>query len=284
MIIVDLNQVMISNIMMQLGAHTNAKVEENMVRHMVINSLLSYKRKFSFEYGELVIACDNTNIWRKGIFPHYKANRKNKIENSEIDWKSIHECMSKLKAELKEFSPYKVIDVESAEADDVIGTLVTHFSTTEPKKIIILSGDKDFIQLHKYNNVKQYDPVHKKEITHDDPITFLVEHIVKGDAGDGIPNILSSDDCMVIGERQKSLTKKRMEYYTSTTPENFDNSTVTRNYHRNEQLINLNFTPKEICEKVLLQYNEQAGKNRSKLLTYFSTFNLKNLVQHLSEF
>ena len=126
MIIVDLNQVMISNIMMQLGVHTNVQVEENMVRHMVLNSILSFKNKFGSTYGEIIIACDNTNIWRKQIFPYYKANRKAKTESSEIDWKSIFECMNKLRSELKEFSPYKVIDVESAEADDIIGTLVNN--------------------------------------------------------------------------------------------------------------------------------------------------------------
>ena len=283
MIIVDLNQVMISNIMMQLGVHTNVQVEENMVRHMVLNSILSFKNKFGSTYGEIIIACDNTNIWRKQIFPYYKANRKAKTESSEIDWKSIFECMNKLRSELKEFSPYKVIDVESAEADDIIGTLVNNFAPTA-NDILNWSGDKDFIQLHKYNNVKQYDPVNKKYIVHENPMLFLKEHVIKGDAGDGIPNILSSDNCFVVGDRQKSLTKKRMEFYTATDPTKFENPTATRNFHRNEQLINLDFTPTEIRDKVLIQYNEQVGKNRSKLLNYFNTFNLKNLVQHLSEF
>ena len=167
MIIVDLNQTMLSNLMVQLGNHTNASVEEGMVRHMVLNAIRSYKQKFGGEYGELVIACDNTNYWRKQIFPYYKANRKKNIEKSELNWKDIFECMNKIRAELKEFFPYKVIDVETAEADDVIATLCEEFGTTPGMinigKILILSGDKDFIQLHRYTNVSQYDPVRRSE-------------------------------------------------------------------------------------------------------------------------
>ena len=173
--------------MMQLGNHLNAQVEEGMVRHMVLNAIRSYKQKFSHEYGEMIIACDNTNYWRKQIFPYYKANRKKAIEKSELNWKDIFECMNKIRAELKEFFPYKVIDVESAEADDIIGTLTREFSSelNNGVKILILSGDKDFIQLHVYPNVSQYDPVRKKWIKHEDPERFLHEHILKGDAGDG---------------------------------------------------------------------------------------------------
>ena len=171
MIIVDLNQTMLSNLMAQLGNHLNAQVEENMVRHMVLNAIRSYKHKFGDEYGELIIACDNTNYWRKQIFPYYKANRKKAISESELNWKTIFDCMSKIRAELKEYFPYRVIDVETAEADDVIATLCETFGATpgmiNRDKILILSGDKDFIQLHRYTNVSQYDPVRKKWIKHE---------------------------------------------------------------------------------------------------------------------
>ena len=161
MIIVDLSQVMLSNLMMQLGNHTNAQIEESMVRHMVLNSLRSYKMKFSDEFGELVIACDNTNYWRKQAFPYYKANRKKNQEKSEMDWKAIFECLNKIRTELKEYFPYRVVDIESAEADDIIATLVKNADAED--KVLILSGDKDFIQLHKYSNIKQYATDIKKQ-------------------------------------------------------------------------------------------------------------------------
>lgn len=284
MIIVDLNQVMLSNLLMQLGNHTNAQIEENMVRHMILNSLRSYNVKFGEKYGEMVIACDNTNIWRKKIFPYYKANRKKSQEASDLDWKAIFECLNKIRAELKEFFPYRVIDIESAEADDVIATLVTHMSfKSDCSEVLILSGDKDFIQLHKYSNVKQYDPTRKKWITHNDPAQYLKEHILKGDAGDGVPNILSSDNCFVVGERQRPLTAKRMEHYLKLSPNEMETA-VARNYMRNKQLIDLDESPVEIRAKVMESYHAQQGKDRSKLMGYFIANKLKNLMENLNEF
>lgn len=285
MIIVDLNQVMLSNLLMQLGNHTNAQLEENMVRHMVLNSLRSYKVKFGAEYGEMVIACDNTNYWRRQIFPYYKANRKKNQEKSDLDWKAIFECLNKIRAELKEFFPYRVIDIESAEADDVIATLVKEFGTelNIGENILILSGDKDFIQLHTFANVKQYDPTRKKWVSHNDPKQFLKEHIMKGDAGDGVPNILSSDNCFVVGDRQKPLTSKKMEQFMKMDPSKMD-TVIARNYFRNAQLIDLNNIPSEIKQKVIESYNNQKGKDRSKLMSYFISNKLRNLTEHIGEF
>ena len=276
---------MLSNLLMQLGNHTNAKLEENMVRHMVLNSLRSYRQKFSAEFGEMVIACDNTNCWRKKVFPYYKANRKKNQEKSEMDWNSIFECMNKIRSELKEFFPYRVIDIETAEADDIIGTLVSKFGQelNTGEKILILSGDKDFIQLHKYSNVKQYDPTRKKWISHANPDMFLKEHIMKGDAGDGVPNVLSSDNCFVVGERQKPLTQKRLSQYMGLDPSQYE-TIIAKNYERNAKLIDLSYTPDEIRTKVMEQYESQKGKDRSKLWNYFIANKLKNLMEHLSEF
>ena len=281
MIIVDLNQVMLSNLLMQLGNHTNAQVEENMVRHMILNSLRSYKVKFGDEYGEMVIACDNTNYWRKQKFPYYKANRKKAQEKSEMDWKSIFECMNKIRSELKEYFPYRVIDIESAEADDIISTLV-RINCFE--KILILSGDKDFIQLHTYGNVKQYDPVRKKFITHDNPDRYLDEHVLKGDSGDGVPNVLSSDNCFVVGERQKPLTQKKIDALIELGLDGKFDHPLFNNYMRNKQLIDLRCVPQEIGAKVVESYDRQEGKGREKLMNYFIANKLKNLMESIGEF
>ena len=283
MIIVDLNQVMLSNLLMQLGNHTNAQIEENMVRHMILNSIRSYRVKFAAEFGELVIACDNTNYWRRKFFPYYKANRKKAQEKSELDWKSVFECLNKIRAELKEYFPYKVIDIETAEADDVIATLVFSESFNNPtEKVLILSGDKDFIQLHIYGNVKQYDPTRKKWITHSDPLSYKKEHILKGDSGDGVPNILSSDNCFVIGERQRPLTAKKLEHYIKIAPNEME-SNIARNYFRNEKLIDLDQVPDDIRVKVMESYYGQK-KDRSKLMNYFIANKLRNLTEHIGEF
>ena len=283
MIILDLSQVMLSNIMVQLGNHTNAQVEENMVRHMCLNSIRMYKTKFGPEYGEFVIACDNKNYWRKQLFPYYKANRKKSQAASELDWKAIFECLNKIRGELKEHFPYRIIDVESAEADDIIGTLCIEFGNTN-EKILILSGDKDFQQLQRYINIRQYNPVLKKFITCNDPDKFLAEHILKGDAGDGIPNILSDDNCFVLGSRQKPMTQKKMDDLIALGLDGKFDHTNFRNYMRNKQLIDLTQVPEDIKLKVLESYDAQANKKSSNLLNYFIANRLKNLTESIQDF
>ena len=86
MILVDMNQVTISNLMMQIGSKRQNDVDGDMVRHMVLSSLRLYRNKFLKQYGELVICCDDKDYWRKHRFPHYKASRKKDREQSTIDW------------------------------------------------------------------------------------------------------------------------------------------------------------------------------------------------------
>jgi len=275
--------VMLSNIMMQLGNHTNAEINESMVRHMVLNSIRMYRTKFGAEYGELVIACDNKNYWRRSLFPYYKANRKKSQAESELDWKAIFECLNKIRAELKEHFPYRIIDVETAEADDIIGTLCNEFGNTNTK-ILILSGDKDFQQLQRYINVEQYDPVRKKKIVCNDPDRFLKEHIIKGDAGDGIPNILSEDNCMVVGKRQTPVTQKKLDALINLDLDGKFDHPNFRNYMRNRQLISLDCIPEKIKSQILESYEEQASKKKTDLLNYFISNRLRNLTESIGDF
>jgi hypothetical protein len=278
MIIIDFNQVMISNLMMQLGNHTNIPVDEGLFRHMVLNSLRSYKQQFGNKFGDMVIACDDKNYWRKQEFPYYKANRKKTRDASEINWTQVFEVFNKIKSELREFFPYRVIQIETAEADDIIATLVQRSDSRED--ILILSGDKDYIQLHKYSFIKQYDPTRKKWITHNDPQRYLFEHICKGDSSDGIPNILSDGDSFVSGKRQKPLTQKKIdELYND-----FSNQQYAISFGRNKKLIDLTMIPENIKEQVINKYEEEAGKDRSKIFNYFIKYKLKNLMESVGEF
>ena len=281
MIIVDLNQVMISTLMMQIGNHKNIKLEEDLVRHMVLNSLRAHKVKFSAEYGEMVIACDDKNYWRKQVYPYYKANRKKEREASELDWNTLFESLNRIRQELKDYFPYKVIQIEHAEADDIIAVLVKEYHSQG--KLLILSGDKDFGQLQKYPNVTQYSPVLKKYISCTNPDLFLKEHILKGDSSDGIPNFLSEDNVFVMGIRQSPVTSKKLAGWILQEPEQFCNEAMLRNYKRNQRLIDLEFVPDDIKTQTLEQYNTQI-KDRSKLFNYFIQYQLKNLMEHINEF
>ena len=284
MLVIDFSQVMLSNIMVQIGNHTNAQLDENMVRHMVLNSIRMYKTKFGAEYGELVIACDASNYWRRTLFPYYKANRKKSQAASELDWKAIFECLNKIRDELLTVFPYRVIRIDTAEADDVIAILCHEHGNTS-NKILIISGDKDFQQLQSYMNVKQYNPVLKKFITCNDPSKFLKEHIIKGDSGDGIPNFLSDDNCLVVGTRQKPVTQKKLDSYLNKNPEEFCQSlTELRNYKRNQQLIDLSMIPHTVSESIMEEYNKQANKKAPELMNYFIQYKLKNLMEHINEY
>ena len=283
-ILVDLNQVMISNLMVSLGNHRNAEVDEGMLRHMILNTLRSNRQKFHDEFGELVICADDKNYWRRQRFPYYKANRKKNRDESELDWTEIFTALNKIREELKEYFPYRVIQIDTAEADDIIGTIIHHEGTelnTGSEPFLILSGDKDYIQLHSYANVKQYDPTRKRWVKHSNPHTYLYEHTIKGDSGDGVPNILSPDNCLVIGQRQKPITQKRLSEWQDI---NNMNEEVKRNYMRNKALIDLSEVPEDIKQKILDAWEEENTKTRSKLLNYFIKNRLRNLTESITEF
>jgi len=283
MIILDLNQVMISTLMASIGNHTNMDIDEDLLRHMILNTIRANVKKFKGEYRELVIACDDKNYWRKDFFPHYKAHRKKDREKSELDWNKIFKILNQVRDDLKEYFPYPVIQVERAEADDVIGTLARAMGDTTD--VLILSGDKDFIQLHKYKNVKQYTPILKKFINHDNPELYLKEHIIKGDRGDGIPNIASPDDVFVTGGRQKPLRKALFQTLIESNIDDVESGLddFKRNWQRNRTLVDLSQTPPAIVEKVFEEYNKQ-GTKKNRIMEYFTKHKLSSLLESIGDF
>ena len=287
MIIVDFSQVAISTLMAELGGRTDVPIEKDLIRHMVINNLRSHRAKFKDEFGELVIATDNKHYWRKDKFEYYKANRKKARQDSGLDWKLIFDTLTEIKAELSQFFPYPVLDIDGAEADDIIAIL-SLWTQTNPEPVLILSGDHDFIQLQKYDNVKQYAPVQKKWIKPEQKINhYLMEHIVKGDKGDGIPNILSPDDVFIIGERQKPVTAKKLEGWIDIDPDAFHmyvEETLARNFQRNRYLIEFDYIPDAVRSNVLAAWVTKPSKDRTQLLNYFIEHRMKNLIEHLGEF
>jgi hypothetical protein len=282
MIIFDFNQVAISNLMEQIGSSKTA-VEESLVRHMILNSLRTYVKKFRDSHGpEVIIACDNKKYWRRDIFPHYKASRKKIREASGHDWAAIFDCLSKIKQELKDYSPYKVIDVDTAEADDIIAVLAMKYSATQ--KVMILSSDKDFAQLQKYPNVDQYSPILKKHIKEPLPAAQLKQLIIRGDKGDGIPNILSADDCFVTATRQKPITEVKIIKWMNQQPAEFCNEEMLRNYNRNELLIDLAKIPDGLKQNILDTYGDTKAKTKQQFMNYLMSNRLKNLLEVIDEF
>ena len=282
MILLDYSQTVIGSFM----AVSKGKpvVEEDLLRHTILNSIRMFRNKFTKDYGEMVICCDDKDNWRKEVFPEYKANRRKNRENDITDWKTLFELLHEMREDLNKYFPYKVMHIDSAEADDIIGVLVEERQGIEHSPTLILSSDKDFIQLQKFDKVKQWSPLQKKFVV-GDPVESLYDKTIRGDTGDGVPNILSSDDTLITeGKRQTPVTKKKMELWRGKKPEEFCNEAMLRNYHRNKTMVDLRETPESIRINIVNQYDNQEAGDRSQLLNYFVDKRLKNLMEVIDEF
>jgi hypothetical protein len=285
MILVDLNQVLLAGLMAQIANQKNVKLEESLIRHMILNIIRSHLKNFRKEYGEVVLCSDNRKYWRKEFFPFYKAGRKKSRKNSDLDWHLIFDMLARFKVELKENFPYKVIDVEGAEADDIIGTLVPRHIMHE--NILIISSDGDFLQLQMYNGrskytVKQYNPTQKKFLISENPLDELKEKIINGDKGDGIPNILSPSDTFVREIRQKVMTEAKLTKFMSEHYTEYDENSKI-GFSRNQTLIDLRNIPGDIQSKIINTYEETVPV-KGKLLDYFIANKLFNLMEVIEEF
>ena len=291
MILLDFSQIAIANI------HVQKLDSEPLLRHMILNSIRMYNKKFRKDYGRMVICADGRQSWRYEYYPYYKANRKiareeNKTQNG-LDWNEIYQALNMIREEIKTNLPYKVMHMDHCEADDMIGALVYNsqeFGQNEP--IMIISSDKDFIQLQKFSNVKQFSPLQKKflpakQTKKFNPRTFLFEHICRGDGSDGIPNILSLDNCLVEKDlRQSPLRQTVIDFYLESYDDYKMNmpTEIYRNYQRNKTLIDLNEIPNDIYNNIVNDFNEQKPAHRMKVLNYLIKKRCKHLIESVEEF
>ena len=279
MILIDYSGIAISNIFAQKMA-----VSEDMVRHMILNSLRMYNLKYRKEYGTMILACDGGS-WRKEIYPQYKANRKTSRDASGLDWKEFFRILGVVRDEIKENFPYKVVHIQGVEADDVIGTLTErtqNFGMHEP--VMIISADKDFIQLQQYSNVKQYSPMTKSFVKEKEPFKYLCEHIMRGDSGDGIPNVLSQDNTFVDKIRQKPISTKKIEQWIASydSLDKVMDQETYRNFQRNMALIDLSKVPQD--KKDLIINTFDSVKTNSTILNYLISKRCTQLIECAEEF
>ena len=246
-----------------------------------------YNKRYRDEYGQMVICADGMNTWRKDYYPYYKAKRRKNRDSSDQDWNEIFRILHLVRDEIKENLPYKVVHMEGVEADDIIASLILQsqeFGMNEP--MMIVSSDKDFIQLQKFNNVKQFSPIQKKFVKDDNPRSYLFNHIMKGDTGDGIPNVLSDDDTFVSDKKQTPLRKTRIAEWL----ENSDNlravmdDEIYRNYQRNKKLIDLTEVPETIQQNIINNYNEQKVAMKMRVLNYLIKKRCNQLIEVVEEF
>lgn len=283
-LLVDLNQVLIANLMQHLKHVAKSdQISEDLVRHMSINTIRANVKQFKAKYPNVILCCDNRKYWRREYFPFYKSQRKHDREASGYDWGMIFDTLNKIRDELKEFFPYKVIDVDGAEADDVIAVLTARLAPHGG--VLILSSDKDFGQLQKYPNVTQYSPILKRFIKIDNPQLFIKEHIIRGDRGDGIPNFLSPDNTFAAGERQKVINSKRLQEWLSQDVQSFcTNDTMLRGFMRNQTLVDFDYIPNEVQERIVGAFEDTKPATKQKMLDYFIKKNLKVMIESISDF
>ncbi len=282
MIIIDYSGISIAPIVMGQAKFN----DENLLRHMILNTIRMYRQKFK-KYGEVVIVADAGGNWRKEVYPEYKAKRKQNREESKIDWDEAFRIINMVLSELKEYFPYKVIHQWGCEADDAIAEIVKwtqEFGNYE--EVMIVSADKDFKQLQKYNNVHQYSPMTKKLIKVENPRLELLEHILSGDTGDGVPNVMSDDKVFAEGRKQNTLTAKKKEALVKD-PHALGEE-VYRNFLRNKKMIDLteeSAIPDNIRKEIISTFETQdKSENKKKVLNFFIKNQCRNLIEVLDEF
>ena len=311
--LVDYSQVCLSVVFGQIDSRGNLRnqdtsylfdesedlsLSEDLIRHLLLNSILFLKRKFAGEWGEFIYCVDDKDPWRTRVFPHYKLKRKRNRENSELDWELIYGFVDKFHKELKEELGYKVLKVHKAEADDIIATLTKNL-TKAGEKILILSSDKDFAQLQRYPGVVQYSLARRDYIEVDDPEIFLKDHIIRGDDNDSIPNIFSSINSFHSKTKQKPCFTKKIEKWLlqdiGDIPEWDDQ--IHKRFKQNKILIDFEHIPSKIQDRIMGSYEDaisasmgngkvglKALKQNSRFTDYFVKNGLVRLFEHIGEF
>jgi hypothetical protein len=297
MILVDYSQVALAAILtFQRELKGTESEVKNLIRHVTLSTLKSYKKKYGKDYGEMVICCDGRKYWRKEFFEFYKGMRKTNRDKSDLDWGLIFDTLSEMRTDLATYFPYRVVHVDRAEADDIIAVMVKYLQENflvqqglveEPQKVLILSSDKDFKQLQLFDNVKQWSPMQKKYITatQREIIEHKIEHIVKGDTGDGVPNILSKDDVFMKGERQKPVSAKRLQEFFENGFLACKNDEERRNWQRNVTLVDFDFIPPDVSEDIIKAYiNIIPNTDKMKIMNYLMENRCRLLLDEIEDF
>jgi hypothetical protein len=297
MILVDYSQVALAAILtFQRELKGTESEVKNLIRHVTLSTIKSYKKKYGKEYGELVICCDGRKYWRKEFFEQYKGSRKKNRDASDLDWKLIFDTLTEMREDIAKHFPWRVIHVDRAEADDIIAVmakwlqdnqLVQEGLVEETQKVLILSSDKDFKQLQLYPTVKQWSPMQKKYITasKQEIRDFMIEHIVKGDTGDGVPNILSKDDVFMVGERQKPMSAKRLAEFIDKGFDACKNDDERRNWHRNATLVDFQFIPEDVQKSIVDTYlSNKPNGDKMTVMNYLMEHRCRLLLEELEDF
>lgn len=288
--LIDFSNILYSTFYGSVGAK-NVLDEEKvaMWRYFIFNTLLKIKRVTKAD--EIVLCMDDSSkkYWRREVFPYYKAKRSIDRAKSTIDYDKFFESVDIFVDDLKNI-PFKQVKVPGAEGDDCIAILCEYL-TSNREQITVVSVDKDLQQLQRYSNVVCYNPVTDQFVKCEDTHTFLMMHIIKGDSGDGVPNILSEDNIfMQDGKRQKSITQKKLDEMLDIGLEEWlIRNQLVDNYERNRTMVELSseIIPKSIKHDIIYSYNnyeKPSGNLYMNVAGLMDKYNIRGLKDRIGDF
>jgi transcription initiation factor IIE alpha subunit len=112
----------------------------------------------------------------------------------------------------------------------------------------------------------------------------MIEHVVKGDSGDGIPNIMSADDVFMKGERQKSVSSKRLQEFVDNGFIACKTDEERRNWQRNTTLVNFKHIPEDIKQTVMEAFEVKPKADKNDVMNYLIKHKCRNLLNEIEEF
>jgi len=211
-------------------------------KSLVLNGLL-YAIKEN-QSDKVIIANESKNNWRKDFYSEYKATRKKAREDSPIDFDEFFPILNEFIIELKDlFKNVYFIQVDRCEGDDIIAVLTKKYGNNKEYEIELISTDKDFVQLQKFDNFKQFTPIKKEYLKSLNPKRDLEIKILTGDKSDNIPNVKYR--CGV-KTAEKMINEGLTELETDED--------IRKNYIRNKKIIDFDLIPDDIQDSIIKEY------------------------------
>lgn len=243
----------------------------------ILEEILENYKLYKNQYNEFIICIDNHNApyWRCELYKPYKAQRKDEREKSEVNFTEVFKHLDLLLKVLDDFTPFKCLSVQGAEADDIISVLCKKYAKAE--NILILSPDKDFKQLHKLGNVKQYSALTNKWIENDEndeDIDWETIHCCLGDIADNVPRIV--DFTQFTKEFQSFYQKDELTFYK----ESFENQEkIINDFKIHYEAINSNEIPDIFIKQ---RFGETSLKKKIKEFGSLDAFLDSNPIYRLN--
>ena len=244
----------------------------DILRHVFIKNIISYVKEFKPD--RVYIAIDLGQSWRKQLSSIYKGQRKAARQKQDVDWDAFYGMMNKVTTELKENFPFYVLGIDTIEADDIIAHLVATEDSYVEK--IMITCDRDYIQLLQHPNTKLYEPIRRKFIESINPLHDLEIKICSGDKSDNIPAIAHR-----WGEKtaEKHILNGKLDLMLAETEADGSPCEMKRNYDRNKALIDFELVPKSILRQIDEEVAKYELASHKGLLKYLMKHKLTELIE-----